>query len=277
MRAGKVVILIVLVVLEVGCGLPSPYYLSPPSVSSLFGQFTLSCTFQNANRSQDYEATFQGFELYYKFFGNTTDSTFLADQQYGTTSYTPTDLVNSHGFHRVTLGSGTGGLTPDSTPGNSSAPLINIASLDSADLATSFSITITFNAGSSDAGAQSLFTLNGSNTPPYPFSYYHFGPATGATGVTQEIYEEIRRFVAIDSSQGSSGCKFFANNTSATYYGPDYLSGGADSDVGSTVYNNSQSGKLIVMMYAAAYGHAENQVVYSTPTYLGWTQINAFN
>lgn len=279
MHALKVSTLAALVILEVGCGLPSPYFLSPPTVSGLFTQFTQTCAIQNANRSQDYQATFQGFELYYKFYGYSSDANFYQDQQYGTTSYTPTDLVNGHGFHRVTLGRGTNStLTPDSTPGNSSAPLININLLDPADIANTFNIVITFN-DSTGAGATSLATTTGY---PTPFSYYHLGPTTGATGIATEVYYEVRRFLAINSSQAfASGCEFFSNNNSSPSYNVDYASLGSDSDVGNTAYTssyaNGPNGALYLMVYAVAYGFAGSQVVYSSPTYLGWTQINAFN
>ena len=166
MHALKLSALIALVILEVGCGLPSPYYLSPPNVLQSFGLSTPTCTIQNANRANDYQASFEGFELYYKIYGSTLDSSFSADQQYGTISYSPTDLSN-HGFLRVTLGPGTVPLPIDTTPGSASAPLININKIDPSDAPNTFSIQIFLN--------DSSVTL----TDPNPVSYYTYIPSTG--------------------------------------------------------------------------------------------------
>ncbi len=256
-----------LVFLEVGCGLPFPYNLGPPAVSSGFLLATLQCKLVNSQRGLDSaDVSFQGFELYYKFYGSPTDPNLLPDTQYGTGNYSVSDLLYRFGFHRVTLGPGTAGLTADTTPDGGVPPLINIKTIDPSDLSTSLTVTLNF-----------ADTAPTSWPDPTPISDFSYTPLTGTYANTL-IFQEIRRHVQANPLSNLNGtCKAFANNTAYQY---DYDPAGADPDVGTQIANNSQlnnGGNLVVMMYAASYGSSPAGPLYSYPVYLGYCQINAFN
>jgi hypothetical protein len=73
MKTTRFLVLLGMIMLEVGCGLPDTYYLQPPTVVTLApnlgqGQFIFSNPTHDLN--SDINVNFTGDELYYKFYSN---------------------------------------------------------------------------------------------------------------------------------------------------------------------------------------------------------------
>ncbi len=281
MKTFRRLVLLGAVVLETGCGLPDTFYLAPPVYSGQFTQLTSTASILGASRSSDIDIQFLGYELYYKFYApSAPDSTIVQDSNYGGSSNTVNDL-SQHGFQRICLGPGNEPESPDQAPGFSSAPLINIKSIDPANLnGGGFTINLVFN--NTSPPTTYGFTTTGLFNPPLPVSYFTYSPpGSGATGGM-----EIRRFVQ-EPSQIESGkyCSPFSSNFhwgSTTPLNYDITSP-AEVDVAQINASDWSTyvagpGLIYVMMYAVCYGTATDQTTQrSSPTFLGYTQIQVLN
>jgi hypothetical protein len=282
MRNLRWLLLLGAVVLEVGCGLPDAYFLDPPRVSGSFGISTLNAQITGTNRvGVDLDIQFLGYELYYKFYAPTDpNSTLLQDQGYGGPNNTVSDL-QQHGFQRVCLGPGSAsGGNPDRSPGYSSAPLINIKSIDPGNL---------------NSGDYRIDIIMNSATPPaFPFSanagalvsFFAYTPPLPATIPTAGM--EIRRFAqAYVYIDGGQFCAPFATNHNWTagetppnydYTQPGQVDVTPLSGVWLTSVSPGGDGSLYLMMYAVSYGIATDQGFQrSSPVLLGYTQIQVIN
>jgi hypothetical protein len=275
MRLFRLLTLLGVMVWWAGCGLPDSFYLVPPSVglqsaSQTAAEFDITGT----SRDSDTGATFQGYELYYKFYGSTTDTTFNHDFTSFGTGSTYTDLVQA-GFHRLCLGTTLFGLTADTTYGSASAPLVNISVLDPANTGQSYLVRIRFN----DSTPVPPAFLP---TPQYSgasLSYYLYAPP----GLSPSRWEEVRRYANIP---GTTGCKLFASNilTSAIFPSDtanyDPINANNDPDLtgsGAAAYMaaSAGSGYIIVMIYALSYGKSivDGTPIYSSPVLLGYSGV----
>jgi len=246
MRLFRLLVLLGMVSGGAGCGLPDSYFLRPPEVNIQASLLNPEFHISGRSAGSDTGATFQGYELYYKFYGNNTDTTFTSDStSYGTGS-TYTDLQQG-GFQRLCLGPGSiSGLVADTSAGFASAPLV-----------PSDTVSI---------------ILNDPNPPPavpldVPISYYS----------TPAGYQEVRRFVTLPSG---SGCKTFRSNADSLIDNFDPALNDADlsGSAGLTIWNQVttiNSGYIYVMMYALSYGNSkfDGTPIYSSPVYLGYTKI----
>jgi len=276
MRLLRLLALLGVTALWMGCGLPDSYYLQPPGVglqsaTSSPGQFQITGT----SRGSDTGATFDGYELYYKFYGSTSDSAFNSDFTSFTTASTYTDLVQA-GFHRLCLGTTQYGLTADSSYGSASAPLVNISVLDPANIGQSYVVTIRFNDITPVSNIVSLPTsYTGASQ-----SYYLYAPP----GLSPTKWEEVRRYANLP---GTIGCKLFASNSLAF----DVFSAGDpvnydtanDPDMtgtGAAAYNTAVAGStyIIVMIYALSYGKSivDGTPIYSSPALLGYAGVQIY-
>jgi hypothetical protein len=269
-------LLIGAVVLEVGCGLPDAYFLVPPTVSVQFQVTQQSARILGSDRSTDLNIQFLGYELYYKFYApNDPNSAYLADQGYGGPNNTVLDL-QQHGFQRVTLGPGnTPGSSPDRSPGYSSAPLINVKSIDLASYLTGgYVIDIKMNSGDTGFGfSASAGTLH---------SFFLYTPPGGSPITGNEIRRFVQAPVYIDN--GLLCAPFSSNGTFPSQTPHNYDDGGfAQVDIQSLQtawlpYVTGGNGTIYVMMYAVAYGLATDQSFQrSSPAYMGYTPIQVIN
>lgn len=282
MRLLRLLALLGVTALWMGCGLPDSYYLQPPGVglqsaTSSPGQFQITGT----SRGSDTGATFDGYELYYKFYGSTSDSAFNSDFTSFTTASTYTDLVQA-GFHRLCLGTTQYGLTADTSYGSASAPLVNISVLDPANIGQSYVVTIRFNDG--------LAVLPAVNPYPAPyngdpsFSYYLYAPPGASTA---SKWEEVRRYANLP---GTTGCKLFASisiaqgissGSDTTNYDPandpDMTGTGAAAYTAATT-GPGATGNIIVMIYALSYGKSivDGTPIYSSPALLGYAGVQIY-
>jgi hypothetical protein len=270
------------VVLETGCGLPDTFYLAPPAFSGQFSLSTPTAAILGTSRASDIDIQFLGYELYYKFFApNAPDSTLNADSNYGGSSNTINDLTQ-HGFQRVCLGPGNeSGENPDQAPGYSSAPLINIKSIDPGNLSGGgFTINIVLD--NTNPPAYGFTTTGPGQLTPLPVSYFSYSPpASGPTGGM-----EIRRFVQ-EYSYIESGkyCSPFASGAFWPAGNPRNYDPTQPGQVDVTPLNGDWStyvsgsgGYVYVMMYAVCYGTATDQTTQrSSPTFLGYANIQILN
>ena len=277
MRELRWLLLLGVVTLELGCGLPDSYYLQPPAAGqAASGLQNSPFTIQGSSRANDINVLFKGYELYYKCYVNTQQdlATLNTDSNYGSSTYTTTDLLQN-GFHRVCRGPGSGGLLAiDTTPGTGNAPLIDIGSIDSANLGNAYTITI--KVADSFPPTPPLpfpFVITGSTGGPVPVTYFEYFPPGSPTPTAGW---EIRRFIQADSSLGNV-CRTFANNGSA----PNGIVANwtaTDIDVtpsvGAAIGSSSSLG-IFVMIYAVSYGTGLDGTPRSSyPVWLGYTLIN---
>jgi hypothetical protein len=260
MHLSRLVALLCVVVGGVGCGLPDSFFLQPPVVNTQATPLNPVFRIVGTDRGADTGATFQGYELYYKFYGLDSETSSDATS-YGTGS-TNTDLIQG-GFHRLCLGTSLSGLTADTTAGFASAPLVNIAQLDQANIGQSYTVEIRLNDLSIPVPPAPPTGLAGS------LSYYIYIPP-GAPAATS--YEEVRRFVNLPTG---TGCKTFGSaliSGVANNYAP-----GADVDLSGTVWARvpGNNGYIFVMIYALSYGKSivDGTPIYSSPVSLGYTKI----
>jgi hypothetical protein len=279
MRLFRLIALLGITAFWTGCGLPDSYFLQPPAVGVQAATATSASEFQitGTSRGSDTGATFQGYELYYKFYANNTDSVFNNDFTSFGTGSTYTDLVQA-GFHRLCLGTSLYGLTADTTYGSASAPLVNIHTLDPSNIGNSYLIRIRFNDVTPVAPPAVLPT-----TPLYTgasLSYYLYTPPTGPPATA---WEEVRRYVNMPNI---SGCKVFASNLVASSIfssgDPTNYDTTSDQDLAGTAaaaYTAAYpsppgSGYIIVMIYALSYGITVDLTpIYSSPVLLGYSGV----
>jgi hypothetical protein len=132
MRPPLIFALMLAALLAAGCGLPSPYYLSPPAAPSSSASPTTPL-FSVTSTTDNSEAEFRGFELYYKCYLSEAD----IESNFGSLSFEST--LRSAGFLPVCS-------EDDTSPSGHLVPLIPI---DAADRGKSFTITVDFNSPSS--------------------------------------------------------------------------------------------------------------------------------
>jgi hypothetical protein len=293
MRRFRWLLLLGAVLLEVGCGLPDEYFLQPPTVSSQFALTQQNAQILGTSRGSDLDIEFLGYELYYKFYAPTDPaSTLAADQGYGGPNNTVLDL-QQHGFQRVTLGPGTAS-GPDTSPGYSSAPLVNVKSIDpvnyltgGAPLTVSYAIDIAMNG---TASTPPLNTFGFSTSAGALFSFFTYRPpyTPPAAPPPPSSGNEIRRFVQaysyIDNGQKCAPFATNANFPTQSQHNYDDV-GFAQVDVqalqpvwSTYVHGPPGDGTIYIMMYAVAYGIANNQSFQrSSPAYMGFTPIQVLN
>jgi hypothetical protein len=270
MRFFRLCALLGVMALWTGCGLPDSFYLVPPAVgiqASPTGSpfFTISGT----DRGSDTGATFEGYELYYKFYGSAggpADPTFNSDLTTFTTGSTYTDLQQA-GFHRLCLGPNSVSLAPDTSAGYASAPLINISKIDPTHINQSYTVTVKLNDLYPPVPAPSVPT----NGPP--LSYYLYTPPGGSVATA---YAEVRRFV---NAQAGSLCKSFAPNSTLSsplvnWDAPLFQDVDLSGTTGLAIWNEvlSNPGYIYVMIYALSYGKSivDFTPIYSSPVLLGY-------
>jgi len=239
-RTLKVPGLLALVILEVGCGLPSPYFLSPPVVPQL-AQVT-SPNFYFASTSANNEVELRGFEVYYKFETDPASQGFINDTNLGSTTNTYTDLTVA-GFSPLCS-------STDVSPLTHQSPLVPIAI---GDRGQAFTVTLTISTNTANSGIS---------------TYSYTGPVSGS------VIGEVRRAAPLPSNLFTSGCKLFLSNSNVTSY-TDY-DPTADNDV-RAIFSTAQSsgGTAYLMMYALTYGLQDiSTPIYSNPVYLGYISIN---
>jgi hypothetical protein len=259
-----------MILLEAGCGLPDAYYLQPPALTGTpptGAQLNQPFGLTGSSRTNDINVTFTGYELYYKCYGSVDQAAITADQNYGSSSYSYTDLLQN-GFHRVCRGPGSGGsLAVDSTPSTANAPLIDVQRIDPSNLGATFTIKIIV----ADLLPPSFaFASAGS----IPVTYFEYLPPSATTPTAGW---EIRRYAQADSSLGPV-CKTFAPNPSYPGITSPANWSVSDVDMTSAIWNevtvNPNSGQIYVMLYAVSYGIGiDGAFRESSPTWLGYTLI----
>jgi hypothetical protein len=275
MRLFRLCALLGVMALWAGCGLPDSFYLVPPAVgiqASPTGSpfFTINGT----DRGSDTGAIFEGYELYYKFYGSAggpADPTFNSDLTTFTTGSTNIDLQQA-GFHRMCLGPNSVSLAPDTSAGYASAPLINISHIDPTHINQSYTVTVKLNDQFPVPPAPAIIPAGSSP----PLSYYLYTPP-GSSAAT--AYAEVRRFV---NAQTGSLCKSFAPNSTlpsplVNWDPPAYQDVDLSGSTGPAIWNEvlSSSGYIYVMIYALSYGKSivDFTPIYSSPVLLGY--VNA--
>ncbi len=204
MRLFRLLAMLGIMTAGTGCGLPDSYFLQPPAVNVPATPLDPTFRIVGTDRGSDTGADFQGYELYYKFYGGTGDATFNSDATSFGTGSTNTDLQQA-GFHRLclgpnNLGPGDSELPVDTSAGFASAPLINIKQIDEPNIGLKYSVRIRLNdPGTPESPAPNTASL----------SYYVYAKP----GVSAAIkYAEVRRFV----TQTGNVCKTFASNDSVS-------------------------------------------------------------
>ena len=283
MRLFRLIALLGITAWWIGCGLPDSYFLQPPFVGVQAASTGAGSEFliTGTSRGSDTGATFQGYELYYKFYANNTDSVFNTDFTSFGTGSTYTDLVQA-GFHRLCLGTSNYGLVADLSYGSASAPLVNISTLDPSNIGQSYLVRIRFN----DSAPVLPAVLP--TTPPYTgasLSYYLYTPP-GQSIPTK--WEEVRRYANMPNI---TGCKVFASNSvafsifsSGDPINYDPLNANNDPDMtgtGAAAYSAAfppaGTGYIIVMIYALSYGITVNLTpIYSSPVLLGYSGVQIY-
>lgn len=271
MRLFRLLALLCITVCATGCGLPDSYFLQPPAVGNLASPLGTPFSITGTDRGSDTGATFLGYELYYKFYGNNSDSTFNSDLTSFGTGSTNTDLQQA-GFHRLCLGlSSVPALAADASAGYASAPLINIDAIDSGNINKSYTITIKLN---DEAPPSPVPPVSPAGTGP-PTSYYTYTPPGGSAPTA---YAEVRRFVTLVPGPG---CKTFQSNGNNSYSLATNYDVGNDADLSSAVWSQvipPNNGNIYVMMYAFSYGKSliDGTPIYSSPVNLGTVYIPVY-
>ncbi len=223
------------------CGLPDPFYLSPPAVTTTG---TLVYSFQLTSTDRSAEPDFRGFELYYKIYADPGSA--AADAGWGGGDPGPSLLIQK-GFLAVCRGPSVqpappGGLSADTSADARILPLIPIAP---GDRSSSFPVQINFGPVTGDTSTN--------------FSYT--SPSTG-----QPVVQQIDRHVNVSAG---SGCKPF------TFGAANYVS--TDPDI-SAVFSNIQGGIIYVGVYVLSYGIQNlSTPIYSSPVFMGYLQLSQFS
>jgi len=236
MRFFRFVTLFALVLVAVSCGLPSSYYLSPPTLGPGGAQGDpTSGFFQILSTSANSEEEFRGFELYYKFDATAPTGTEI---NLGNSTNDVTTLTNA-GFLTVCSGDS----TRDATPTQRTLPLIPI---QQADRGTTFSVTINVNPQSPDA------TL---------VNYTYTAAAAGTVEV------QIDRHV-FDTTTG--GCKPF---TFIRWLPGNYSTADADMTNLGTLQSSTIYLVMYAVSYGL---QDVSTPIYSYPVYLGYLTLSSF-
>ncbi len=136
MRSLKILCAAVFVVLEVGCGLPNPYFLAAPTVSTLGSIGTAPVFLSPGYNLPGAQTNFLGFEVYYKFLSSTPG---IGDTNLGGGGYPGPSILQQNGYVPICL-------STDQPPIlQRTFPAISIAFPDSQ---TSFLITLTISSTS---------------------------------------------------------------------------------------------------------------------------------
>jgi hypothetical protein len=208
-----------------GCGLPDQYYLAPPVAPIKAIATSNYFQFNNPDHSIDLNVVFKGFDLYYKFYA---DTSVIEDLAYDSTS--PLDAASqlkAKGFFEL--------CARTDTPPNRSFPVVPISAMVRAD-----SFTVYVNINQPTAGTSFSTTSN-------LVSYYTYSPPSGSL-----VETEIRRFVADPSATGAY--KTFLPNQ---WVGNNYSSSPPDPDIASPVLSSilgTGGGNAYVALYAVSYG-----------------------
>ena len=133
MRSLKILFAATLVWLEVGCGLPSPYFLAAPIPGTLAVGTTSTASFTNPGPLAGNNTTVAGFEVYYKFSASTPTGN---DINLGGGGTPGPGSLQADGFFPLCLAT-------DTPPISRTAPMISVSG---ADAASSFAVTVTINA-----------------------------------------------------------------------------------------------------------------------------------
>jgi hypothetical protein len=169
-------LLLLLVLLTAGCGLPSPFYLTPPATPTPLATPTGTPYFQVISTTANIEPEFRGFELYYKCYKTTGDP---IESDFGTSSF-ESDLRRA-GFLPVCS-------ETDVFASGRSAPLIYIDPTPPTDRGEAFTITVDFNS-------------------PANAKYEYTGPKTGtffSVGVRRSVSDGVGKFKTFDPTQFQS-------------------------------------------------------------------------
>ena len=167
-------LLLLLVLLTAGCGLPSPFYLTPTATPGPATETTP--LFQIKSTSENSEPEFRGFELYYKCYKTADDP---IESNFGTSSF-ESDLRRA-GFLPVCS-------EADVFASGRSAPLIYIDPTLPTDRGEVFNVTVDFNS-------------------PANAKYEYTGPKTGtffSVGVRRSVSDGVGRFKTFDPVQFQS-------------------------------------------------------------------------
>jgi hypothetical protein len=206
-----------------GCGLPDQYYLAPPVVLSSATSTSNFFQFQNPDHSFDLNIVFKGFDLYYKFYA---DTSLIEANAYDSTS--PLDAASqlkAKGFFEL--------CARTDTPPNRNLPVVPINAAVRMD---SFTVYVNINqptVGTSFSTTSSLI------------SYYTYNPPSGSL-----VEAEIRRNMGDPLATGAY--KTFLPNQ---WVGNNYSSP-PDTDIASPVLSAilSTGGNAYLAMYAVSYG-----------------------
>ena len=119
-------ILLFLLIALTSCGLYESPYLDAPSVKTVVG----SGTAEIYNRTNNNPEVFRGYELYYRYFNNSSEIAEIDKKIFSTAEPEPDDLT-SNGYKRV--------ITAETTENKTSYPMIPV---DYSDRSSSFTLTI---------------------------------------------------------------------------------------------------------------------------------------
>jgi hypothetical protein len=245
-RSLKIPLATALVWLEVGCGLPSPYFLAAPIPGTLAtGSGASTATFTNPGSQAGSQTTLAGFEVYYKFSASTPSGN---DINLGGGGTPGPGALQADGFFPMCLAS-------DTPPISRTAPMISVSAADST---TSFAVTLTVNS----IGLSSYLYTSPSTSNPVTFSIGRDTPYTTAP-LTSKAF-------AFDGASGVNGF----NEPSLDYV----QSSPYDIDTQSIYVAAANQNSVYVILYALTYGfEAGTSIVqYSSATYLGYVQITSF-
>jgi len=161
-RSLKIVLAAAFVILEVGCGLPNPYFLTSPGVGSFPAGLASQCTFTSPGYAAG--SNFVGFEVYYKVISSNTPST--SDINLGGSGVTGPYVLLANGFFPITLAT-------DSAPFSRTIPVIQPASTDIPN-----ALTVTLDFQNSDY----FYTVGATSTTPIGIGrdLANISPATGS-------------------------------------------------------------------------------------------------
>lgn len=247
-------LLLFAVLLACGCGLPSPYFLSPPgqSIQASPGNqvFTINRTTANVDQLG---IQFLGFEMYYKFYA---DPSLIENNLSGNTNIDEYDLRNTYHFLPVCSQLDFFSLTPPADL-HTNKPLLPV---QSGNTSTIF-ITITF---SNSPNTQPVVLYNGAPLPApglsEPLSIRRNVGDT--TGFQSSTYQQPKPFI-----QPSLGQPY-------PYTIDGTPRGNPDPDVQLPWETVKTTGVAYLAIYAMSYGMQSFTPIFSSPVYLGYIQVN---
>ena len=149
-------------IVEAGCGLPNPYFLTSPGVGSFPAGLANTCTFTSPGYAAG--SSFVGFEVYYKIISSSTPST--SDINLGGSGVTGPYVLLANGFFPITLAT-------DSAPFSRTIPVIQPASTDIPN-----ALTVTLDFQHSDY----FYAVGATSTTPIGIGrdLANISPATGS-------------------------------------------------------------------------------------------------